>query len=306
MYKFSTTVEPLWVSKVRLAPGQTVKAHSHTYYYHLVYISSGRCSFTINGNPYTISDNMFTIAKPGDVYTWCNDSKVPVSTYEVKFSILDDDLRNAVFKFPAIIFGTLFLKILLEKIVHERDSRREDFAEYISIYLDVLLYDLKREALLEAAVGKQCEEGKSPVKAASEYIDEHYSEDGLSLDKIAEVTGFNKSYLAAAFKQATGITVNEYMYKVRIYKSCELIAYSDLSLAEVSGMTGFKNEQHFHRVFKKHIGIPPGEYRSATPKKLIDYDNASGTSFNAEVLPVRSGRNFEVESDSGFYRTLEK
>ena len=306
MYKFNTTVEPLWVSKVRLYPGQTVKAHAHEYYYHLVYIISGRCSFTINGQPYTLSDNMLTIAKPGEIFSWCNNSEQPVTTYEVKFSILDDELREAIGKLPPIIFSTLFVKTLLEKIANERDSRREDFAEYISIYLNVLLYDLKREEVPGTSSDKRVEENKSPVQIVSSYIEEHYGDDDLSLGKIAEAIGFNKSYLATAFKQGAGITVNEYIYRARVYKSCELIAYSDLPLAEVGSMTGFKNVQHFNRVFKKHIGIPPGEYRSATPKKLIDYENASGTAFNAEVLPVRSGRSFKVESDSGFYRLDEK
>ena len=301
MYKVSTNVEPLWASKVRLAPGQ-VKAHSPTYYYHLVYIRSGRCIFTINGTSCTLIDNMLTIAKPGEIYSWQNDSKMPVSTYEVKFSVLDDELRNAVSNLPPFIYGTLFIKMLLGKIVHERNGRREDFAEYISVYLSVLLYDLKREKLPDTMIEKQGEERKTTVQAISEYIEEHYSENGLSLDKIAESTGFNKSYLATSFKEATGITVNEYIYRTRIYKSCELIAYSDLTLAEVCSMTGFKNDQHFNRVFKKYMGIPPGEYRSATPRKLIDYYNISETSFNAEVLPVRAGKTFEVESDSGFYR----
>ena len=305
MYKSNTTLEPLWVSKVRLYPGQMVKAHTHEYYYHLVYIISGRCNFTINSQPYTLSDNMLTIARPEEVFSWCNTGETPVTTYELKFSVLDEELRDAIAQLPPVITSTMFTKILLEKIAREKDSRRPNFAEYISIYLNVLLYDLKREEAPDSPSGSSVGEGKTPSQIASLYIEEHFS-DELSLENIADAVGFNKSYLATVFKRATGITVNEYIYKTRVYKACELIAYSDLPLAEVSNMTGFKNVQHFNRVFKKHIGIPPGEYRNATPKKLIDYGSASGTIFNLDVLPVRSGKIFEVDSDSGFYRFKDK
>ena len=301
MYKFNTTLEPLWVSKVRLYPGQVVKAHTHEYYYHLVYIVSGRCNFIINGQAYTLSDNMLTIARPEEIFSWSNASEAPVTSYEIKFSVLDDDLRESIAKFPPVIFSNLFTKTLLEKISHEKDSLQRDFAEYISIYLNVLLYDLKRQETPDTPPEGADGRDKSPAQIASLYIEEHFSED-LSLEKIADAIRFNKSYLATIFKRATGITVNEYIYKTRVYKACELIAYSDLPLAEVSSMTGFKNVQHFNRVFKKHIGIPPGEYRSATPKKMIDYGSASGSLFNVDILPVRSGKIIEAESDSGFYR----
>lgn len=100
------------------------------------------------------------------------------------------------------------------------------------------------------------------------------------------------------------MTINDYIFKYRIYKACELTAYSELQLTQVSDMVGFKNIQHFSRIFKKFIGIPPGEYRNATPKEFLRFDETD-FNFNLEVLPVRSGRIFEVDSDTGYYRCKE-
>jgi len=301
MYGFNMTLEPLWVFRATLKKGQEVKPHAHDYYYHMVYIITGRYDLTTNGESYKLSDNMLTIARPGETQGWKNSESTPVNTYEIKFAVFDEDLRNAIAGLPSVVCGNLFVKTLLDKIAQEKDSLRKDYQQYISIYLNALLYDLVRDRI--AATEDKPEDARrlSPAQIAIRYIQDHYRED-ISLEDIAAATNFNKSYLATAFRRSEGSTINEYIYKARIYKACELIAYSDLPLSDVSSMTGFKHIQHFNRVFKKYIGIPPGEYRDATPKQLINYGHKAGKQFNSDILPVRSGRIFEVESATGYYR----
>ena len=71
-------------------------------------------------------------------------------------------------------------------------------------------------------------------------------------------------------------------------------------------MTGFKSVQHFNRVFKKNIGIPPGEYRNSFPKALTNMDCNELPRFNIKIMPVRAGRVFDVESETGrYYRKID-
>jgi AraC-like DNA-binding protein len=303
MYNFNNTIEPLWITRSHCEKDMEVKSHTHDHYYHMVYVIMGCFEFNINGKLYALGENMFTIAKPGDFQSWKNTQEKVVETYEVKFSVFDNFLKDALDKLPDIIYGNLFTKTLLEKIAGEKKMIDPNYQEYISIYLNTLLYDMVRMEMANRSEEPKNVSRRNPTQIAIEYIQENYRRE-LSLEKIAEATYFNKSYLSTTFKKVEGITLNDFIYKYRTYKACELIAYSDLQLAQVSEMVGFKRIQHFNRMFKKYIGIPPGEYRSATPKAFINYDEKDHK-FNIEVLPVRSGRVYEVDSDTGYYRDQE-
>jgi AraC-like DNA-binding protein len=303
LYKFNTTLEPLWVTRSHFEKNIEVKGHTHEHYYHMIYVISGSFEFTINGKPYALGQNMLTIAKPGDIQSWINTHDQPVDTYEVKFTVFDSFLKDALNRLPDVVFGNLFIKTLFEKIAEEKKQTNKYYQEYISIYLNTILYDMVRLEMATIVEENKNGSKRNPVDIVIHYIQENYGKD-LSLENIAEATYFNKSYLSTIFKKNEGLTVNDFIYKFRTYKACELIAYSDLQLSQVSTMVGFKHVQHFSRMFKKYIGLPPGEYRSATPKAFIHYDETEHK-FNVEVLPVRSGRLYEVDSDTGFYRDKE-
>ena len=300
MFKF-IVAEPLWVMQIHLRPGQEVKPHAHEHYYHMIYVMSGCINIKINDVPYVLGENMMVVAKPGEVQSWKNDNRFATDTYEIKFSVLDKDFARSMTGLPDVIYGNFFYRAIVEKILQAKE-RQSNYQEYTSLYLNTLLYDLVRMNAQEEKAASEIGARYNPTQIVIDYIHENYADD-ISLESIAEAIHFNKSYIATAFKQVEGITINEYIYKYRAYKACELIAYSDLRLGEVSAMTGFKHIQHFNRVFKKYIGIPPGEYRDATPRHLISAK--ANPDFNSEVFAVRAGLQIEADSDSGLFRSSD-
>ena len=301
MFKF-IVAEPLWVMQIHLRPGQEVKPHAHEHYYHMIYVMNGCINIQINNTPYVLGENMMVIAKPGEVQSWKNERKFTTDTYEIKFSVLDKTFARQIASLPDIIYGNFFYRAIVEKILQAKE-RRGNYQEYTSLYLNTLLYDLVRMNAAEEMHEDDSNTRYNPAQIVIDYIEENYAND-ISLESIAEAIHFNKSYIATAFKQLEGITINEYIYKYRAYKACELIAYSDLRLGEVSAMTGFKHIQHFTRVFKKYIGIPPGEYRDAMPKHLtLAFDRPE---YNTTVFAVRAGRTVEIDSDNGVFRSSDE
>lgn len=94
-----------------------------------------------------------------------------------------------------------------------------------------------------------------------EYIDNHYMED-LSLENIAENTGFSKYHFSRLFKQYTGFTFCDYVCHRRIKVAEELLAKPDLSITEVALQAGFPSISTFNRLFKQYKGCTPSEYRT--------------------------------------------
>ncbi len=92
------------------------------------------------------------------------------------------------------------------------------------------------------------------------YIDKNYM-DELSVSSIAESVFLTPNYVSLIFKQATRMTVIEFITKVRIEKSKELLKSPDLKIFEIAEMVGYPNPRYFSKVFKKITGLHPSQFK---------------------------------------------
>lgn len=93
------------------------------------------------------------------------------------------------------------------------------------------------------------------------YIEEKYMED-IGLDSMASDLHMNRFHLMKVFREVTGHTVFDYLYKRRIDQAKIMFYHSDRnSVTDVCYKVGFKHPSHFSRVFKKQVGATPDQYR---------------------------------------------
>lgn len=83
----------------------------------------------------------------------------------------------------------------------------------------------------------------------------------LSLDLFAEIHGMSSFSLSRAFKRITGYTFVDYLTGIRLQKAKELLTSTDMQISAVAEAVGYQ-PSYFNRVFRKNMGITPGEYRS--------------------------------------------
>ena len=93
-----------------------------------------------------------------------------------------------------------------------------------------------------------------------QYIRHNYQED-LKLSTIAELFGYNSSYLGKIFTKTTGKNFNAYLDEVRIENSMRLLMNDNYKVYEIAQLVGYSNVDYFHKKFRKHTGISPAEYR---------------------------------------------
>jgi AraC-like DNA-binding protein len=92
-----------------------------------------------------------------------------------------------------------------------------------------------------------------------DHIDTNLS---LTLKGISENLNVHPSYLSREFsKYFDDLSFGDYIRKLRIEKAMSLLSGSDYSLAEIAYLTGFSDQSHFNRIFKKQTGITPSQYR---------------------------------------------
>jgi AraC-like DNA-binding protein len=83
----------------------------------------------------------------------------------------------------------------------------------------------------------------------------------ILLKQVAEQAFMSVSYFCKFFKRVTGLTLTEYLTRMRIDKAKELLLRGDLSVTQVSAEVGFDNHSYFDKVFKRYNEMPPAEFR---------------------------------------------
>lgn len=113
-----------------------------------------------------------------------------------------------------------------------------------------------------AVVQNEQVQGNHFVKAAQEYISDHYH-DNLSLVGVAEKVGISSGYLSTMFTQNLGCGFVDYLNKVRIERACCYLEQNYLKTYEIAYKVGFKDEKYFSKVFRKLKGMFPKDYRKS-------------------------------------------
>ena len=99
------------------------------------------------------------------------------------------------------------------------------------------------------------------VKQIKHFIDAHYSEN-FSIDQLAQITHLSPFHLIRLFGDATGIPPHAYLRQIRIRRAKELLTRGD-PIVSVAQATGFNDQSHLNRWFKRLVGITPGQYRNS-------------------------------------------
>jgi len=116
-------------------------------------------------------------------------------------------------------------------------------------------------SMLSNQVLLQQDNAEPPVIArAKDYIQEHQTEN-LRLGHVAKAVNTSTFYFCKMFKKVTGINFTDYLSRVRIEKSKNLLLNPNLRISEIAFEVGFQSLTHFNRVFKKILGQSPTEYR---------------------------------------------
>ncbi len=129
----------------------------------------------------------------------------------------------------------------------------------------VEIYDTMRRALREfgslaRGAKKKSKSCSSYVEQSRDYIAEHIYEK-LTLQEIAEKIGVHKGYLSRIFSRQMGMTLTDYIMREKVYISCNLLKYSDRSIAMIGEYVNLSPQSYFTRVFRNVMGETPAQYR---------------------------------------------
>lgn len=138
-----------------------------------------------------------------------------------------------------------------------REFRTPDAASPLALEGGIL------EVLAEGARRSGNESGAAPawLRRAHELL--HATPGAsLTLSSLAREVGVHPSHLARTFRRQYGRPIGEYVRSLRIERASRDLAEGTAAISAVGLSAGFYDQSHFTRVFKRHTGVTPGEFRA--------------------------------------------
>lgn len=133
------------------------------------------------------------------------------------------------------------------RVINSREKLTEWLAEILAKYTG-LVFDVTGHIHSAA------------VRSAVNYMKQNYSYP-LTLEQIADRVGYTRTYFSRTFKKEMGCGFSDYLNKLRIDKSKELLINDDIPTAEISGIVGFCDQSYFCKVFRGITGMTPDKYK---------------------------------------------
>jgi AraC family transcriptional regulator len=99
------------------------------------------------------------------------------------------------------------------------------------------------------------------LRQAREFLHDRLDEP-LTLSGVASAVGIHPAHLARTFRKRHGCTVGEYVRRLRIERASRDLVTSGAPLSEIGLRSGFFDQSHFSKVFRRHTGMTPAEYRA--------------------------------------------
>lgn len=111
------------------------------------------------------------------------------------------------------------------------------------------------------AENKKKRSASNYTERCKDYIAQNYHHK-IYLEDIAEAIGISQGHLARIFQRDTGMKIQEYILQFRIERAANLLKYSEASLSEISDYVCFNSQSYFGSVFRREMGMTPGQYRN--------------------------------------------
>ena len=98
------------------------------------------------------------------------------------------------------------------------------------------------------------------IKKLIAYIEEHISEDELSIDKMADYVYMSRSTLYRKLKALTGMSISDFIRLIKLKRSAQFLATGKYTVNMAAFEAGFNDLKYFRKVFQSQFGVNPSEY----------------------------------------------
>ena len=226
----------------------------------LTYVDQGALHSVAEGQDLLLKQGDLVIYGPGQWHMQYADIGVAPRFVTISFKIEGMELTplmNRKFTAPQNVVN------LLQNMLREQDRMDPFSNEIILSQLNLLLLFLLREAAAPRGGKLQTSNAihseNEIIRQAQQYISSHIREK-LSVPLVARQVDVSPSYLTALFHKNLQISPGEYIRRIKLQESKQMIRENNLNFTEIAAELQYSTVHHFSRQFKEKFGITPTEY----------------------------------------------
>lgn len=227
-------------------------------------VESGAMAFEYRGAMHVAPPGSVVITNPGEIHTghavletgWTYRTLLPaVDWLEQAAAELGDRFSNIPnFASPVIQDPRLHQQLItLHRTLETSPSSLERESRFLWSMAHLIRHYASDRPLVKA-VGKE----DRAVRLVRSYLMAHYTSN-ISLDELATLANLAPLRLLRTFRKQVGLPPHAYLNLVRVNQAKRLLA-AGWSIIDTALETGFTDQSHLHRHFKKMVGVTPGQY----------------------------------------------
>lgn len=252
------------------------KLHRHTFF-ELVYVLKGSATHWLEGDQVSLRAGDYFIIDPGSTHCYRETKDFVIVNCLFLPEYIDRALEDcpslsSLLSNQVLRFGVPVEIKTSDRILHDEDNRvgklirlmEQEYAARKTGFMELLRCYLTQVLVFAVRASEEAARTRIPHRATAaivDYLRQHYAQP-LSLDDISHRFGYTPQYLSSLFRKDMDMTIQEYLQRLRVEEACRLLD-SGMTMTKLAQAVGYSDAKHFSKVFRKHKGLSPREYRSA-------------------------------------------
>ena len=223
--------------------------------YFIIYVTNGIFNTKIDNTVYHLKQGSVVLFPPKFKYHYWGEPPSEYLCAHFTGSHVEKILTDLGFPLAPYAQDGEFspkIKALFDKMVEQYLTN----APFLQYSLACLL----EEILLTIAIERAKSDGYRTFKKSIKYIHANYTEK-IQIPHLAALEGLSNSRYITLFTKEFGKTPSEYIIDLRLSRARELLSTTNMPIGQVGALSGYKDQYFFSKIFKKHTGMSPQEFR---------------------------------------------
>ncbi len=265
-----------WASTPRAAD-LGLRRHVHKNAYEICLIDSGSVQWWVGHEIYQLNRGDIYITRPDEPHGGIDEVMHPCTLYWLILpvpakskslpALTARQTRMLFTEFKQMTQRTFASSVLLQSHFKQMHVELQDHSDFQPAGRRAVLHQLLIQLLRDHAQAIEHPQHRQRSKAvakAMQWMSEHLDED-QSIEDIASQVDLGVSRFHERFLAEVGLTPADYRTHLRVRQAQQLLRNTEQTITQISFDLGFSSSQYFATVFKKIVGMTPGQYRQTQP-----------------------------------------